>query len=123
VTPLSPANTSTSSTSTENTGISAFTNIPSGTTYTFTPTGAPSFIYAWSENPVSPTTLAATNIANPMANGITEDKTYTVIVTGNGGCTATSSVTVTAGAALTATPTATQSNICEGQSSTLAAGA
>ena len=37
VTPLSPANTSTVSNVTENTGISSATNFPTGTTYSFTP--------------------------------------------------------------------------------------
>jgi hypothetical protein len=92
----------------------------SGTVYTFTPLGAPSFTYAWSESPAG-STLAATNIANPMANGISGTTIYTVTVTGNGGCTATSSVTVSAGAALTATPTATPATICAGASTTIAA--
>jgi hypothetical protein len=94
----------------------------SGTAYVFTPTGGPAFTYAWTEAP-SGTTLAATNIANPMANGILTTTTYTVVVTGNGGCTASSSVVVSAGAPLSASPAATPAAICFGGSSTLSAGA
>ncbi len=90
VTPLSPANTSTYSTSSENSSISAATNFPSGTMYTFTPSGAPTFTYAWSP----PTFLSATNIANPVATGVTASTTYTVTVTGNGGCSSTATVSV-----------------------------
>jgi hypothetical protein len=88
--------------------------------FTFTGSFLTSPTYAWSESPAG-STLAATNIANPMANGISGTTIYTVTVTGNGGCTATSSVTVSAGAALTATPTATPATICAGASSTIAA--
>ncbi len=59
--------------------------------------------YAWSPA----TFLSATNIANPMANGVTSDQTYSVLVTTTGGCTATATTTITvqpfAGLAATAT--------------------
>lgn len=76
---MSPANTSTVSSVSENTTISSSTNFPSGTVYTFTPTGAPVFSYSWSPA----TFLSATNIANPLATAVTSSQTYTVTVTGN----------------------------------------
>lgn len=90
VTPLSPANTSTTSTSSENSSISTAANFPSGTMYSFTPSGGPAFTYAWSPG----TFLSATNVANPTATGVTASTTYTVTVTGTGGCSATATVSV-----------------------------
>lgn len=120
---ITPAASPTASTSTENASISATTFLPSGTIYTFTPPTPPTYTYSWSASPSSPTTLAATNIANPMANSITANTAYTVTVTGLAGCTSTASVTVTAGSPLVVTPTASPASICTGGSSTLAAGA
>ena len=97
VTPLSPPNTSTVSSSTENTAISSATNFPSGTTYTFTPTGTPVFTYAW-----SPSTFITgqETLGNPLATAVTSTTPYTVTVTGNAGCSATASTTVTLSAGI-----------------------
>lgn len=123
VTPLSPANTSTTSSSTENASISASTNFPSGTIYSFTPSGAPTLTYAWTESPS--TTLSSTSIANPMSNGITATNNYTVTVSGSGGCTATSTLTVNVASSIVCSPI-TSSNgtsLCIGQNTTLTASA
>lgn len=114
VTPLSPANTSTVSSVSENTTISSSTNFPSGTVYTFTPTGAPVFSYSWSPA----TFLSATNIANPLATAVTSSQTYTVTVTGNGGCSNTASVNVdvSSGASITSEPVSDSK--CVGQTAT-----
>ncbi|MBK8427687.1 MAG: hypothetical protein IPL27_17700 [Lewinellaceae bacterium] len=88
VTPLSPANTSTVSSVTENTGISSAANFPTGTIYTFTPP-APTVLW-------SPATfLDATNILNPLASNVTATTIYTVTTTAANTCTASASVTVT----------------------------
>lgn len=83
----------------------------------FSPSGG-TLTYSWIESPSNPSTLASTNIANPMANGITVDKTYFVTVTDGSGCSATSStsVIVSAGAAITTQPSADVK--CVGQNST-----
>ncbi len=61
----------------------------------FTPSGG-TLAYLWSESPTLPATLSSTNIANPMGNGLTVNKTYTVTVTETvSGCTKTASVAVT----------------------------
>ncbi|MCC6280312.1 MAG: hypothetical protein IT262_06925, partial [Saprospiraceae bacterium] len=88
VTPLSPVNTSTVSSVTENSTISSATNFPSGTIYTFSP---PSATYAWTPA----TFLSATNIANPVASNVTATTVYTVTTTAANTCTASAMVTLT----------------------------
>jgi hypothetical protein len=74
---------------------------PSGGTPTFT----------WTP----PTFLSATNIANPMATGITATTTYTVVASEGGCSSAPASVTVTAGSLLSSTNSVTPSNtVCSG---------
>ena len=61
--------------------------------------------YAWSPA----TFLSATNIANPLATAVTATTTYSVVVTTDQGCTATSNsvtVTVATGASITTHPVA-----------------
>jgi hypothetical protein len=74
--------------------------------------------YAW-----TPSTyiVGQEALQNPLATAVLATQTYNVVVTTSEGCTATSSVTVTAGIPLTATPTATPATICAGASTTLAA--
>ncbi|MBL7925958.1 MAG: T9SS type A sorting domain-containing protein [Bacteroidia bacterium] len=90
VTPLSPANTSTVSSATENTTISSAANFPSGTIYTFTPAGAPTLSYSWSPA----TFLSSTTISNPVATAVTATTTYTVTVQSNLGCTTTATASI-----------------------------
>ena len=103
VTPLSPPNTSITSTTTENSTISSATNFPSGTTYTFTPS---SFVlsYAW-----APTALVVSPTSqNTTTTALTADQQFTLTVT-NAGCFALAQVTVavTAGIAITSQPATT----------------
>lgn len=107
VTPLSPANTSTVSSSTENTTISSATNFPSGTIYTFTPPPVPVLTYAWSPS----TFLSATNIKNPVATGVNAPVSYNVSVTAANGCSNTGNVALTVKPLPTA-PTGTNSAQC-----------
>jgi hypothetical protein len=107
VTPLAPANTSTVSSSSENTGISAATNFPSGTVYTFTPPPAPVLTYAWSPS----TFLSSTTIANPVATAVNAPASYTVVVTTSNGCSATGNVALTVNPVPTA-PTGVNSAQC-----------
>jgi len=115
VTPLSPANTSTVSSTAENTTINAATNFPTGTIYTFTPTGASTFTYAWS--PASFITGQET-LVNPLATAVTSTTAYTVTVTGAAGCSATANtaVTISAGAAITTQPVSISK--CTGETAT-----
>ena len=79
--------------------------------------------YAWTESPA--TTLSSTSIANPMSNGITSTNNYTVTVTGAGGCTGTSTLTVNVASSVVCSPI-TSSNgtsLCIGQNTTLTASA
>lgn len=116
VTPLSPASASTVSNTAENTGISAATNFPTGTIYTFTPPVAPTLTYAW----LPPTFLNDAAIVNPLASAITASTTYTATVSSSLGCTATGTVAITAGAPLSATSTVSPSNTtCVGSTVTL----
>ncbi len=98
VTPLSPANTSTVSSVTENLTIASATNFPSGTIYTFTP---PPATYSWSPA----TFLSATNIANPVASNVTATTVYTVTTTAANTCTASATATVTVSPACPVCPT------------------
>ena len=116
VTPLSPASASTVSSTTENTTISAATNFPSGTIYTFTPPSTPASGYVWSPA----TFLDNAAIANPLASGITTSTVYTVTASSAIGCAATATISITAGAALSATSNVTPSNTtCIGSTITL----
>ncbi|MCC6700663.1 MAG: hypothetical protein IT221_04020, partial [Fluviicola sp.] len=110
VTPLSPANTSTTSSSTENSTISSAVNFPSGTIYTFTPPVAPTLTYAWSPA----TNLSSTSISNPVASNITSPVTYTVGVTASNGCSVSNTVSLIVNPLPTA-PTATNSAQCGAQ--------
>lgn len=107
VTPLSPANTSTVSSSTENGSVSSAANFPSGTVYTFTPPPVPTLTYAWSPS----TNLSATNIANPVATGVTAPITYNVIATAASGCSVNGSVSLTVNP-LPSAPTGVNSAQC-----------
>ena len=119
VTPLSPVNASTTNSITENTSISSATNFPNGTKYTFSPTGAPAFTYAWTPPSFI---LGQQTLANPLATAVTSTTNYTVIVTGNAGCSATATATVTAGATLAATALANPATpVCAGTSVALTA--
>ncbi|MCF6130412.1 PKD domain-containing protein [Flavobacterium sp. AS60] len=82
----------------------------------FNPSGG-TLSYAWTESPTLPTTLSATNIVNPMANGITSAKTYSVTVSG-GGCSATGGVTPNVNALPTASISGNTS-FCPGGSTLL----
>ncbi|MCX6268970.1 MAG: fibronectin type III domain-containing protein [Bacteroidetes bacterium] len=93
VTPLNPVNTSTASNLTENASISSATNFPTGTKYTFTPSGSPTFSYAWSPTTFIPAGQETT--ANPLATALNATTIYSVTVTGVGGCASTTSATVT----------------------------
>jgi len=99
VTPLSPANTSTVSSGSENTDISSAANFPSGTIYTFTP---PSAAVVWTPA----TFLSATNILNPIASNVTTTTIYTVTATAANGCTASATATVTVSPVCATCPTA-----------------
>ena len=116
VTPLSPASSSTKSSTTENTGISSATNIPTGTIYTFTKPPV-SASYAWTTTETV-STLSSTTLENPTANptgASGSTYTYTVLATTAAGCTATSNVTVTiqTGVVITDSPKVTTK--CVGQ--------
>lgn len=110
VTPLLPVNASTSSSTTENTGINSATNFPSGTIYRFTPLTAPVLSYAWT--PAS--FLNSTTIANPLASNVTTTTPYSVQVTSSYGCTAMATVTVSVSAVLAATLNASSDVTCNG---------
>lgn len=90
VTPLTPANTSTVSSSTEN-SVTSDANFPSGTIYTFTPPAVPVLTYAWTPS----TNLSATNIVNPVATGVTAPITYNVVATAASGCSISGNVSLT----------------------------
>ena len=115
VTPLAPASSSTVSSSTANNSIASVANIPSGTSYTFTPPVLPTISYSWSPA----TFLSATNIANPMATAVNASTTYTVTVTSSTGCSASTTVAVTlsSGIAITTQPAA--ASFCQGTTATL----
>lgn len=75
----------------------------------------PALTYSWTPA----TYLSSTTISNPMASAITADITYTVTV-GNGACTSTGTVAITAGSALTSSSNITPSaTACEGATVTL----
>ncbi|HPH93081.1 MAG TPA: hypothetical protein PLZ68_19805, partial [Ferruginibacter sp.] len=118
VTPTSTSSPfATTSTATENTGISAFTNIPSGTTYTFTPPVALSYSWTNVTNLVSPSTQ------NTATTALTASETFTVVVS-NGVCAAPGfpvSVTVSNGSVITTAPVATAK--CVGETATFTVGA
>ncbi|MFM7023769.1 MAG: hypothetical protein ACKOXB_12425 [Flavobacteriales bacterium] len=64
--------------------------VGANTVISVTPTGSSNYTYSW-----TPTTgLSNSHIANPVANP-TQTTTYTVVVTGDGGCSLTESVKVT----------------------------
>ncbi|HEU4718158.1 MAG TPA: T9SS type A sorting domain-containing protein, partial [Bacteroidia bacterium] len=82
--------------------------------YQWTPSGTP-VNYSWSPS----TFLSSTTIANPMANNITATTTYTVTVDNNG-CTASGTVTITAGSPLSATGSVSPAaSVCTGTTVTL----
>lgn len=77
--------------------------------YRWAPSGG-TLTYSW----LPATFLSSTTINNPMANAVTATTTYTVSVA-NGACTASGTVTLTAGAVLSATASVTPvSPVCEG---------
>ena len=118
VTPLSPANTSTTSILTENSSIGSAANFPIGTLYTFTPALVPAYTYSWSPTTFIPSGQEITS--NPLATALSGTTTYTATVTGNFGCTATAITTVTVDAATVAGSIAVSATpILGGQSTTL----
>jgi len=118
VTPLSPSNTSTASSTAENSTISSAANLPSGTTFTFLPPTEPINSIVWTPS----TYLNNASILNPLASGITSSTVYTVTVSSILGCTATNTVSISAGQALTSSASASLSNtLCEGGDVTLQA--
>ncbi len=112
VTPLSPANTSTASSGTENTSISSATNFPSGTTYRFAPV-LPTFSWA------SPTNLVSPSSQNTATNALSVTETFTVTVS-NGACSATATATVSIDPLSCSAATAT-GPFCAGSNFTVAA--
>ncbi|MBK9733411.1 MAG: hypothetical protein IPO83_19330, partial [Chitinophagaceae bacterium] len=113
VTPLSPPNTSTTSTVTENTSVSSAVNFPTGTTYTFT---APSLSlsYAWSPSG----DVVSASSQNTATNALLATETFTVTAS-NGGCSATATATVSL--AGTMSVAVNSPTICSGNSATLTA--
>jgi len=97
-----PAVSSTTSTN------SLTTKPATGTVYRFTPSGAPTFTYAWTSVPAGFTS----SIANPTVNP-TVNTTYNVVVSG-GGCDGNASVTINtvSGAAITSQPVL--QTVCQG---------
>jgi gliding motility-associated-like protein len=79
--------------------------------------GAGGYTYSWTSSPAGFTSTAANPSASP-----TVTTTYTVTVTSST-CTVSSSVVVTVNPRPTVAPTASPSSICNGQSSTISAGA
>ncbi|HEX9979605.1 MAG TPA: GEVED domain-containing protein, partial [Flavobacterium sp.] len=99
VTPLSPANTSTSSSSSENTSVTG-TNIPTGTTFSFVPPSIGTI--TWSPAANLYTDAAATvpytgTVANTVYAKLTAPATYTATATNSAGCTSSQTVSVTLG--------------------------
>lgn len=84
----------------------------------FTPNVIAVSSYSWSPA----TFLNNTAINNPNAIGMTASTTYTVTATASNGCSLSATTSVTVGAALVSTPTATPATICSGQSTSLDAG-
>jgi hypothetical protein len=116
VTPTSASSPfATTSTSSENTGISAATFFPTGTIYTFTPGYYPSTLsYLW-----SPGTFLSSTSTNPTtATAVTATTPYSVTVSNTAGCSASGSVTVTvsSGAAIGTQPVSATK--CTGQTAT-----
>ena len=86
--------------------------------YSVNITGAsnpPTYTYSWSPA----TFLSATNIANPIATGVTATTTYTVNVTSSTGCTASKTVTVNVAAGINITTQPVASSFCQGTTATL----
>lgn len=79
--------------------------------------GAPEFTYSWTESPAG-STLSSNNQSSVTASNIQTNKTYTVTVTDNNGCQATSSVTVGVDSVVVSA-TAIPAAICLGQSTKL----
>ncbi|MBK7852321.1 MAG: lamin tail domain-containing protein [Bacteroidetes bacterium] len=84
----------------------------------FTPNVIAVSSYSWSPA----TFLNNTAINNPNAIAMTASTTYTVTATASNGCSLSATTSVTVGAALVSTPTATPATICSGQSTSLDAG-
>jgi len=112
VTPLSPANTSTVSSVTENTTISSAANFPSGTIYRFAP-ALPTF--SWT----SPTNLVSPGSQNTATTPLTATETFTVTVS-NGSCSVQANTTVTISPLSCSVATAT-GPFCAGSNFTVAA--
>ena len=113
VTPLSPVTSSTSSSAAE-AGVSSIVNIPSGTTYTFTPPAALS--YAWTSTPAGFTSTLANPTVTPGA-----DTSYSVVVSSTVGCSGSAATGVTIISGVTpAIPTATVAlaSVCPGTTAT-----
>ncbi|MBK6444161.1 MAG: lamin tail domain-containing protein [Bacteroidetes bacterium] len=84
----------------------------------FTPNVIAVSSYSWTPA----TFLDNTAINNPNAIAMTASTTYTVTATASNGCSLSATTSVTVGAALVSTPTATPATICSGQSTSLDAG-
>ncbi len=99
-------------------------SIPTGTSTTLSGSasgGSGNYSYEWT--PIA--SLVSSNVQNPQTNNLTNTTTFTLTVTDQTTtCTGTSQVIITvSGAALTVTPTATLSTICNGATTQLNAGA
>ena len=109
---VTPGVTATVSSVTANNAIASVTNIPSGTSYRFTPPApAPVYTYAWTSDPAGFTSTSANPTDTPSVT-----TTYTVVVTNATGCTntATTTVTVQSGAAITTQPATSLTTVCQG---------
>lgn len=82
-----------------------------------TPSSGTGIQYTWSPNNG---TLSSTSIADPIATP-TQTTTYTVSATNSSGCSATGSVTITVGQLFGLNVSATQTTLCQGQSTQLSA--
>ena len=116
VTPGAPASVSSV---TANNGVSSVANIPTGTSYTFTPPVLPTITYSWSPS----TFLSDPNIANPIATAVTTETTYTLTVTSSTGCSDTETVTVGIAAAIAIAGQPQPATFCQGETASLSIGA
>jgi gliding motility-associated-like protein len=92
------------------------TSVCPGSPFTLSSTGGASLTYAW-----QPATAVSNATLNSTSATISANTTFTVVGTDVNGCSATSSVLVSALAAATLSVSSTSSDFCEGGTSTLTA--